>query len=105
MVIDVRYVPGGDVRMVDLLASYFFDKVVPTLATYFRPRNETLQRSTLASVPGRRRPDIPVYVLTSRDTGSAAEDFVFLMRQTGRATLVGDRTAGAGHTNVIVGLG
>lgn len=105
IIIDVRYVPGGDVRMVDLLASYFFDKVVPTLATYFRPRNETIQRSTLESVPGRRRPDIPVYVLISRDTGSAAEDFAFLLRQTGRATLVGGRTAGAGHSNVIVGIG
>jgi ketosteroid isomerase-like protein len=105
IIIDVRYAPGGDVRMVDLLASYFFDKVTPTLASFSRSRNETVQRSTLEKVPGRRRPDIPVYVLTSRDTGSAAEDFAFLLQQTGRATLVGDRTAGAGHMNAILGLG
>jgi ketosteroid isomerase-like protein len=105
MIIDVRYAPGGDSRMVDLVASYFFEKPLPTLATYFRPRNETTQRTLLESVPGRRRPNLPVYVLTSRDTGSAAEDFAFLMRQMGRATLVGDRTAGAGHANAIVGIG
>ena len=105
MIIDVRYTPGGDARMVDLLASYFFDKVTPTLHTYSRPRNETIQRTTLESVPGKRRPTIPLYVLTSRDTGSAAEDFAFLLQQTGRATLVGDRTAGAGHTNAILGIG
>jgi len=105
MIVDVRYAPGGDVRMVDMLASYFFDKVTPTLASYVRSRNETIQRSTLESVPGRRRPGIPVYVLTSRDTGSAAEDFAFLMQQTGRATLVGDRTGGAGHMNAILGIG
>ena len=105
MIIDVRYTPGGDVRMVDLLASYFFDKVTPTLSTFSRSRNETIHRTTLESVPGKRRPSIPVYVLTSRDTGSAAEDFAFLLQQTGRATLVGDRTAGAGHTNAILNLG
>jgi len=105
IIIDVRYAPGGDVRMVDTLASFFFDKVTPTLASYSRSRNEIIQRSTLATLPGRRRPDIPVFVLTSRDTGSAAEDFAFLMQQTGRATVVGDRTAGAGHINAILGLG
>ena len=104
-IIDVRYAPGGDVRMVDTLASYFFDKVTPTLATYSRSRDETIQRSTLETLPGKRRPDIPVYVLISRDTGSAAEDFAFLLQQTGRATLVGDRTAGAGNTNAVLGLG
>jgi hypothetical protein len=105
IIVDVRYAPGGDVRMVDTLASYFFDRVTPTLASYSRSRNETIQRTTLESVPGKRRPGIPVYVLTSRDTGSAAEDFAFLLQQTGRATLVGDRTAGAGHMNAVLGIG
>ena len=104
-IIDVRYAPGGDVRMVDTLASYFFDKVTPTLASYSRSRNETIQRSTLENLPGKRRPGIPVYVLISRDTGSAAEDFAFLLQQTGRATLVGDRTAGAGNMNAVLGIG
>ena len=105
MIIDVRYAPGGDATMVDLVASYFFDTVTPTLHTYSRSRNETIERTTLENVPGKRRPTIPLYVLTSRDTGSAAEDFAFLLQQTGRATLVGDRTAGAGHTNAIMGIG
>ena len=104
-IVDVRYAPGGDVRMVDTLASYFFDKVTPTLASYSRSRNETIQRSTLDNLPGKRRPSIPLYVLISRDTGSAAEDFAFLLQQAGRATLVGDRTAGAGNMNAVLGIG
>ena len=105
MILDVRYAPGGDAGMVDLIVSYFFDKVTPTLHTYSRSRNETIERTTLPTVPGKRRPNIPLYVLTSRDTGSAAEDFAFLLQQTGRATVVGDRTAGAGHTNAIMNIG
>lgn len=105
MIVDVRHAPGGDAGMVDLLASYFFDRVRPTLSSFLRTRNETVHRTTLANVPGKRRPDIPLYVLTSRDTGSAAEDFAFLLQQTGRATLVGDRTAGAGHMNALLMVG
>jgi hypothetical protein len=36
-------------------------------------------------------------VLTSQGTGSAAEEFSFVLKNQGRATIVGDRTAGAGH--------
>ncbi len=105
MILDVRYAPGGDAGTVDQIVSYFYDKVIPTLATYSRSSDRTIQRTTLESVPGKRRPAIPLFVLTSRDTGSAAEDFSFLLRETGRATLVGDRTAGAGHTNAILNIG
>ena len=67
--------------------------------------NAAIKRSTLETCPGGAAPDVPLYVLISRDTGSAAEDFAFLLQQTGRATLVGDRTAGAGHTNAILAIG
>jgi hypothetical protein len=40
---------------------------------------------------------VPLYVLTSRRTGSAAEEFSFVLHNLKRATLVGERTAGAGH--------
>jgi hypothetical protein len=51
----------------------------------------------MASVPGPRRPDVPLYVLTSQGTASAAEEFTFVLKNQKRATIVGDRTAGAGH--------
>ncbi len=52
---------------------------------------------SLAEVPGPRRPDVPLFVLISQATGSAAEEFSFVLKNRGRATLVGRRTAGAGH--------
>jgi retinol-binding protein 3 len=44
-------------------------------------------------------------VLTSRGTGSAAEEFSFVLKNRGRATIVGDRTAGAGHMVRAVDVG
>jgi hypothetical protein len=52
---------------------------------------------TMDKVPGPRRPDVPLYVLNSQDTASAAEEFNFVLQNHHRATLVGTRTAGAGH--------
>lgn len=39
----------------------------------------------------------PVYYLTSRRSGSAAEHLALAFKRTGRATLVGETTAGANH--------
>ena len=45
--------------------------------------------------PAEPRYDGPVYVLTSPETASAAEPLVHLLKTTGRATVVGERTMGA----------
>jgi hypothetical protein len=71
----------------------------------FRVAARTNTRYTLASVPGPRRPTVPLYVLTSRATGSAGEDCAFVLQNLKRATIVGDRTAGAGHNVAIVPSG
>jgi hypothetical protein len=44
-------------------------------------------------------------VLTSRNTGSAAEAFAFTLQQVGRGKTVGDRTAGAAHGGGWVPIG
>jgi C-terminal processing protease CtpA/Prc len=49
------------------------------------------------------RPDMPVYVLTGM-TGSACEHLTMALQATGRATVIGSRTAGAGHYSTMVEL-
>ncbi len=98
LIIDLRQNSGGSASMIRLLATYFFDDHQHLISWYERDTEETVQSWTGDYVPGVRRPDIPLFVLTSRRTASAAEEFSFDMQHLERATLVGDTTAGAGHT-------
>jgi retinol-binding protein 3 len=98
MIIDVRRNGGGSGVMSHMLFSHFLPAdSVPTIRVKSRATPEPELRRSYVDVPGPRRPDVPLYVLTSRRTGSAAEEFSFVLHNLGRATLVGERSAGAGH--------
>jgi retinol-binding protein 3 len=105
LIIDLRRTSGGEPRLVDYLASYFFEREgLPTLTSYSRSMDRTIERTTVA-VPGKRRPAIPLYVLVGPGTASGTEDFSFIMKQTSRGTLVGARTAGAGRLTAMYPVG
>jgi len=98
MIIDVRHNGGGSGVMSHMLFSHFLAAdSIPTIRVTSRSTPEPTVSHSFVDVPGPRRPDVPLYVLTSRRTGSAAEEFSFVLHNLGRATLVGERTAGAGH--------
>ena len=98
IILDLRRNRGGDGNLVNFLISHFTGPdTLASVTVKFRAGNRTITRYTLASVPGPRRPDVPLYVLTSRMTGSAGEDCAFVLKNLKRATIIGDRTAGAGH--------
>jgi retinol-binding protein 3 len=98
LIVDLRSNPGGDASMIRLLTTYLFDEQKHLIDWYVRDLDETIQSWTLDYVPGTRLSKVPVYVLTSDFTGSAAEEFTFDLQHLERATVVGDTTAGAGHT-------
>jgi hypothetical protein len=106
VILDLRRNRGGDGSLVNFLISHFTgaDTLASlTVRTRTDPRGST--RYTLAKVPGPRRPNIPLFVLTSRNTASAGEDCAFVLKNLQRATLVGGRTAGAGHNVTFVQSG
>jgi hypothetical protein len=105
MIVDLRNTTGGDPRMSDYLASYFFGPTpAPTLTSYSRRMNRTDERMTVP-VKGKLRPDVPLFLLVGLGTASGTEDFAFIMKQTGRGTLVGGQTAGAGRLTGIYPVG
>ncbi|MBX7185148.1 MAG: S41 family peptidase [Vicinamibacteria bacterium] len=98
VILDVRRNGGGASDMSHFIFSHFFGSTpVPTIDVRTRASSEPNHRMSLADVPGPRRPDVPLFVLISQATGSAAEEFSFVLKNRRRATLVGRRTAGAGH--------
>jgi hypothetical protein len=98
LIFDLRQTHGGYPSMVQLITSYLFDPEPRHINSFYRrPTDDYQQFWTFPHVPGKRLPNIPVYVLTSQATGSAAEEFAYNVKHMARATLVGETTIGAAH--------
>lgn len=100
MVIDLRGNSGGSARLANTLISHFTDPDLVSLHVWSRQEPaDTMERRTLASVPGPRRTDVPLFVLVDSLTVSAGEDVPFVLKNLGRATLIGEVTRGGGRNN------
>lgn len=97
VIIDIRRAPGGSGNTVGFLVSHFLPPKTPLMATFDRETGETKRGYTLAKVPGRRRTDVPLFIVAGPGTGSASEAFAFVLQQRGRAKVVGEKTLGAAH--------
>ncbi|WP_447636773.1 S41 family peptidase [Flavobacterium microcysteis] len=97
LIIDLRENWGGDNGMLLLFCSYFFDKKTDLYTTYFRHGDKTVVNSTQANVSGLKYLHKKVYILTSKDTFSAAEGLAYFLQQHKRAEVIGEKTAGAAN--------
>jgi len=101
LIFDLRYNNGGYLETAQFLASHLFssEKDQALFRYFYNDEGETIRRSqwVMAAIPGKRRPDVPVYVLTSSTSFSAAEWMAFSLQELERATIVGQRTTGAAH--------
>jgi retinol-binding protein 3 len=106
IIIDLRRNGGGSGEMSHMLFSHFLSETpVPTIRIRDRRDGTDTTLTSVARVTGPRRTTVPLYVLTSNRSASAAEEFAFVLRNKERATIVGERTAGAGHMNDILPIG
>lgn len=98
LIIDLRRNRGGSPQGVVLWCSYLFPDAEVHLNDVFNAdTGETRQYWTLASVPGSRYVDRPVYLLTSHETFSGGEDFCYTLQAQGRAEVIGEKTGGGAH--------
>jgi retinol-binding protein 3 len=97
VIIDLRKNGGGEPSMIQLLTSYFFEEPTQLSGFFVRKGNTTQQFWTSAHVAGKRMTGVPLYVLTSQRTFSAAEAFAYDLKSLKRATVVGETTGGGAH--------
>ena len=97
LIFDLRANHGGDPSMVDFMVSYLFQEPTHINDLTNRHDNETHQYWTLPWIPGPRFIDQPVYVLSSHETFSGGEEFIFDLKTQKRATIVGETTGGGAH--------
>lgn len=105
IIIDLRENQGGSPEMVSQIESYFFNE-----KTHM---NDLINRSTKDTTVFYADPakadslnlSMPVYIVTSQKTFSAAEDFSYGMQQAKRATIVGEITGGGAHPQMPFSIG
>ena len=98
LLVDLRENHGGDPSTVALVASYLFD-ATPVHLNDMEWRNGTPDAFwTARDVPGKRFGAAkPVFVLTSHETFSAAEELAYDLQCLHRGIVVGEATRGGAH--------
>ena len=93
LIFDLRENIGGSGDMIGLICGHLFPD--STLLLTFYDRSGAVNGEVRTKRQQRYFPPVvPVYVLTSENTHSAAEAFAYVLKHQGRATIVGDTTPG-----------
>jgi hypothetical protein len=105
LIIDLRTNGGGSPEMVQFLCSYFLDNPRKHLNSFsYKDKDKLTQYWTYTYLPGRRLDRADLYLLTSRRTFSAAEEFTYNLKNMKRAVVIGETTGGGAHDNKFVVL-
>lgn len=107
LIIDVTENGGGYSPTDAYLASYFFETDEDGIwsSSYHRPRDETEIVRLFDMLGEERYLNRPILVLVSENTFSLAERLAYGLKHFQKATIVGEKTAGAAHGIDIFELG
>lgn len=119
LIIDVRECTGGGIQLTNEIFPYLYGRPTtlvrmderasggPSAMTFGNSKTvferkgpKGIKRTDQVAVPHpteKRLFDAKVYVLTSPKTVSAGEHLAFALQQSGRATVIGEKTTGAGN--------
>lgn len=96
IIIDLRDNSGGNGPIVGYLSSYFLP-TGDTLSTMYERRKDLTEFYVTEEVKGKKRLDVPLFLLTNSKTFSAAESFAYNLQAMGRATTIGEKSGGGAH--------
>jgi hypothetical protein len=97
LIIDLRENGGGSPQMVSQIESYFFPVKTHLNDIVHRIEGKTEEFWADPAKAEGIYLKMPIYILTSRGTFSAAEDFTYGMQSIKRAVVVGEKTGGGAH--------
>ena len=98
IIFDLRENGGGSPEMIQLLSSYLFEgEPIHLNSFYWRETDSKTETWTYSDVKGERFPNTKVFILTSINTFSAAEEFTYNLKHLKRATIIGEVTRGGAH--------
>jgi tetratricopeptide (TPR) repeat protein len=95
IIIDLRENGGGSG---DYLSSYFLKYPTPLTGWYSREDDFLTEFSTIRDIGMEPLTEVPLFLLTSQRTFSAAESFAYDMQVQKRAVIIGDSTRGGAHS-------
>jgi hypothetical protein len=95
IILDLRENGGGDAQASEFFLNYFLPDDTEIGKVKFRNQNKSkdviIQNNPdIKKIPA----DIPLYILVSRKTASAAEAVAYVLQQFKRAIVIGDQTSG-----------
>jgi hypothetical protein len=105
IIFDLRENQGGSPEMVSQIESYFFKEKTHMNDLINRSAKDTAVFYADPAKADSLNLAMPVYILTSHKTFSAAEDFSYGMQQAKRATIVGEITGGGAHPQMPFSIG
>jgi tetratricopeptide (TPR) repeat protein len=97
LIIDLRENNGGMPATVQYLCSHFFDQPLLLNSFYWRRDDYTEEFWSLERVSVKKLPRLPLFILTSHFTFSAAEEFTYNLKTRQRATCIGEITGGGAN--------
>ncbi|WP_379964779.1 S41 family peptidase [Epilithonimonas sp. UC225_85] len=108
LIFDLSECPGGDGRIGSFINSHLFEENDYQNLLQKKCAGETEWHQS--EVPynysnGPKFYDIPVFVITSKHTASAAEYFALIIKEMKRGIVLGETTAGAGNPSIMVPFG
>lgn len=108
LIIDIANNPGGDGRSSGFINQHFYEDPAYQNLLLKKCVGETSWHQS--EVPynysdGPKFYSTPLYIITSGNTGSAAEYFAFIAQEMKRATILGETTAGAGNPITMATMG